>query len=314
MKKLNIRQVFNLAMILGFVLTLQSGCIYGVTGIKGDGNVVKQERNLDSFSAIDVGGAFKVFLTQGDKEFAIVEADENLLDVISTEVRGQTLVIKTTEDIRDSEAMNIYLTFKDLKKMDISGACDLSSENKLKLEDLELDCSGASDVDLKMEVMDLELDFSGASNIDLYGSAENVELDLSGASDLDAYDLEAEIYHADIRISSGAWFAEPLWAFRDVFTHEASVNNFKGTIAHELTHAVGYFHPENITRFSANLQALSPFDKLQFYFYVGHLYPFEVYESEFESDPDTLAYLKTQEYFAMMISGFMYDRKLGIYK
>ncbi len=204
MKKVNIRQVLNLAMILGFVLMLQSGCTYGFTGIKGDGNVVKQERQLESFNAIDVGGAFKVFLTQGDKEFAIVEADENLLDVISTEVRGQTLVIKTTEDIRDSEALNIYLTFKDLDKMDISGACHLTSENKLKLGDIELDCSGASDVDLKMEVQDLELDFSGASNIDLYGSAETVELDLSGASDLDAYDLEAEIYHADISGASHA--------------------------------------------------------------------------------------------------------------
>ncbi|MCD4682925.1 MAG: DUF2807 domain-containing protein [Bacteroidales bacterium] len=205
MKKVKIRQVLNLTIIIAFLLTLQSGCIYGVSGIKGDGNVVKQERQLDSFSSLDVGGAFKVFLTQGDKEFAIVEADENLLDVISTEVRGSTLVIKTTEDIRDSEALNIYLTFKELDELEISGACHLTGENKMKFDDLELDCSGASDLDLKLGAQNLTLDLSGASQIELYGSAETVDLDLSGASHLDAYDFEAEVYKADI---SGAAHAK----------------------------------------------------------------------------------------------------------
>jgi len=205
MKKVNIRKVLNFTMILAFMLMLQSGCIYGFTGIKGDGNVVKQERQLDSFSALDVGGAFKVFLTQGDKEFAIVEADENLLDVITTEVRGRTLVIKTSEDIRDSEALNIYLTFKDLEELEISGACHLTGENKMNFGDLDMDCSGASDIDIKLGAQNLTMDLSGASQIEIYGSAESVDLDLSGASHLDAYDLEVEIYNADI---SGAAHAK----------------------------------------------------------------------------------------------------------
>jgi hypothetical protein len=189
---------------LTFLLTLQSSCSYGFGDIKGNGNVTKQERQLDSFSGLDVGGAFKVFLTQGDKEFVIVEADENLLDVISTEVRGNTLVIKTTEDIRDSEALNIYLTFKDLDNMEISGACHLSAENKMKFENLDLDCSGASDVELKLAATKLTMDFSGASQIELYGSAETVDLDLSGASSFDGYDLEADIYFVDVSGASHA--------------------------------------------------------------------------------------------------------------
>lgn len=198
------KQLLTIAVALTFLLTLQSSCSYGFGGIKGNGNVTKQERQLGSFSGLDVGGAFKVFLTQGDKESVTVEADENLLDVISTEVRGNTLVIKTTEDINDSEALNIYLTFKDLDKMDISGACHLTGENKMKFDELDLECSGASDVELKMAAQKLSLDLSGASQIELYGSAESVDLDLSGASGFDGYDLEAEIYFADISGASHA--------------------------------------------------------------------------------------------------------------
>ena len=197
-------QLLSFALIFTFLLTLQSGCTYGFIGIKGNGNVVKQERQLNSFGALDVGGAFKVFLTQGDKEFVIVEADENLLDVISTEVRGNTLVIKTTEDIRDSEALNIYLTFKELDDIEISGACHLVGENKMKFGNLDLECSGASDVELKFAAQELSLDFSGASKVELYGSAESVDLDLSGASHFDGYDLEADIYNVDVSGASHA--------------------------------------------------------------------------------------------------------------
>ncbi len=184
MKKIKTSRTLNFVLILTFLLILQSGCSFGY-GIKGNGNVTRQDRQLNSFSALDVGGAFHVFLTQGDKEFVTVEADENLLDVISTEVRGNTLVIKTTEDIRNSEALNIYLTFKELDEMEISGACQLVGENKMKFRNLDLECSGASDVELKLAAQELSLDFSGASQIELYGSAESADLDLSGASDFD---------------------------------------------------------------------------------------------------------------------------------
>ena len=198
------KQLLTFAILLTFLLTLQSSCTYGFGGIKGNGNVTKQERQLNSFSALDVGGAFKVFLTQGDKEFVIVEADENLLDIIITEIRGNTLVIKTKEDIKDSEALNIYLTFKNLDDMEISGACHLSGENKMKFGDLDLECSGASDVELKMVTSKLSMDCSGASQVELYGSAESVDLDLSGASHYDGYDLEADIYFVDVSGASHA--------------------------------------------------------------------------------------------------------------
>jgi hypothetical protein len=204
MKTLKIRQITVLVVMLAFLLTLQSGCSYAFNGIKGNGNVVKQERQISSFNSLEVGGAFRVFLSQGDKVALTVEADENLLGVIKTNVIGNTLKISTTEDINNSEALNIYLTITDLKEMEISGACKLTCENKIKLNDLDMECSGASDVELKLAANNLELDFSGASQVDMFGSANEVNLDLSGASDLDAIELEAEKYTADISGASNA--------------------------------------------------------------------------------------------------------------
>jgi hypothetical protein len=204
MKTSKIKQIAGFGIILTFLLTLQSGCTYAFHGIKGNGNVVKQERQISSFNSLEVGGAFHVFLTQGDKAALTVEADENLLDAIKTNVIGNTLKISTSEDINDSHALNIYLTITKLEEMEISGACKLTCESKLNLEDIDLECSGASDVELKLAANDLDLDFSGASQVNMFGNANEVTLDLSGASDLDALELEAEKYSADISGASHA--------------------------------------------------------------------------------------------------------------
>ncbi len=201
MKNYKINRIVGLSFALAMLFVLQSGCTFASKGIKGDGNVVKQERSISSFDGIDVGGAFNVFLTQGESEKLVVEADENLLDIIVTEVRGSTLKIKTTEDIRESSKLNIYITFKDLKSLDVSGACDLVGENKFKLGDLDLDCSGASEMEMKLSAGNINLDCSGASSAELFGSAQSVNLDLSGASKYYAMDFEVAIYDAD---ASGA--------------------------------------------------------------------------------------------------------------
>ncbi len=207
MKNLKMNRMIMLSALLSIVLIIQTGCTFGFTGIRGNGNVVKQDRNLSPFNRLEVGGAFRVYLIQGDKEMVTVEADENLMDVIKTEVKGNTLHIRTTEDIRDSKALNLYITFKELKGMDISGACKLSAEDKLKFDDLELDISGASDFELKLIAQNLDLDFSGASDVTLYGNAESVKLDLSGASKLDASEMETGTYEADVSgASSGKIF------------------------------------------------------------------------------------------------------------
>ncbi len=186
------------AFLLALVWTMTSGCTYAAHGVKGDGNVVKQERSVSPFTGIEVGGAFQVYLTQGGSESLVVEADENLLDLIETEVRNNTLMIRTKKDIRDPKALNVYVTFKELNNLDISGACQLSAEDKLKFGDMDMDCSGASQIDLKFSASKLSIDCSGASQMELYGAAENMDLDLSGASHLDASDLEVKVCNADV--------------------------------------------------------------------------------------------------------------------
>ena len=66
------------------------------------------------FSAIEIGGVLNVYLEQGDTEALTVEADENLLDIIETENRGKTLVIRLKKgvELKKAKQKNVYVTLK----------------------------------------------------------------------------------------------------------------------------------------------------------------------------------------------------------
>ncbi len=195
----------TLSVIFTLLLLASSGlmgsCI-DIKGVKGDGNVVKEERAISGFTSLEVSGAFHVYLYQGKSEALTVEADQNLMQYIKTEVKGDKLEIYTEKSIRKATELNIYLTFEELEMIDISGAVSITGENMMQFEELFLDGSGASEIQLNMEVARLVVDFSGASEIELVGNAKTATFDLSGASEIDAYDFI--ISHCELEVSGAS--------------------------------------------------------------------------------------------------------------
>ena len=60
-------------------------------GVRGNGNVQTEVRQAASFNKIEVSNGLDLFLTQGTEESISIQADENLLEVIKTEVNGGIL-------------------------------------------------------------------------------------------------------------------------------------------------------------------------------------------------------------------------------
>ncbi len=150
-----------------------------------------ENREVSGFSRIEVGGAFNVYLSAGSSEAVRIEADEDDLGNIITEVRGNTLEVKARRGVNNVKG-DVYITYKSIDELHCSGASAVTTENPIKTSDFELHCSGASEIELALEVDDLEIHASGASQIELSGKAINQEIHLSGAGTLDAFELEGE--------------------------------------------------------------------------------------------------------------------------
>jgi hypothetical protein len=167
-------------------------------GIHGDGKVIRETRVVPTFDAIDLSGAWDVTLKQGANQELTIETDDNIMPLVRTEVVNGVLRIDIKKPVGHTTKMALYITVKDLKNIDASGAVDIHTETRLALPELSIDASGASDVNMEVAVQKLSLDCSGASKIKLKGTATDVRMDLSGASDIFAYELLAENYGIEI--------------------------------------------------------------------------------------------------------------------
>jgi hypothetical protein len=168
--------------------------------VRGNHEVIKSERNTGSFTGIKVSSGVDVYLTQGDNEKVVVEADENLHEYIITRVKGDVLHVYTDANIRDAERERVYVTMKDISSAETTSAGDIVGETPVHADRLELSASSAGDIKLEIHVKDLRIDISSSGDMTLTGEAEKMDANLSSAGDLEASELETR--EADISVSS----------------------------------------------------------------------------------------------------------------
>ena len=62
--------------------------------VRGSGDIVTEVREVSDFSEVHLEGSGDVVVEMGENESLTVEADDNLLELITTSVRGSRLVIE----------------------------------------------------------------------------------------------------------------------------------------------------------------------------------------------------------------------------
>jgi len=198
MKQFKRISLFLIAIVIG-----TTSCINAqFSSEKGNGNLVKQDREIGHFTAISAGTGLDVYVVQGDKEAVTVETDENLQDNIITEVRGNKLVVKIEDRIRRAKAKSVYITLIDVNEISISSGCDFETKSTLKVKELDIEVSSGAGAKLDIHADKLSCSSSSGSGTDLWGTANYFYAKASSGSHLDARELTAKICKA--KASSGA--------------------------------------------------------------------------------------------------------------
>ena len=178
-------------LIFFFLVSVTTACAQNTTG---NGNVVEENRPVEPFSAIDIGGVLNVYLTQGDTETVTVEADENLLDLIITENRGNTLVVKLKKgvDIKKAKEKNVYITLRAIDELEVSGVVNVKSTNALTADAFDLDIGGVSNTDLELRCNQLDAQADMVGNLTLRGEVQEANIRNGGVGSLKAFDLKVD--------------------------------------------------------------------------------------------------------------------------
>src|SRR5258708_36222583 len=106
----------TLAVILPVLL---SSCIHGV---RGSGVRKTEQRDLPVFSAIETSGVFDVEVNCQKPASVEIEADDNIVPLVQTDVRGGVLYVSTTKSYSSSGGIKLRITVPDLASVKNTGA------------------------------------------------------------------------------------------------------------------------------------------------------------------------------------------------
>lgn len=145
------------------------------TEIVGSGNVITRDVAVNSFSQLNVSGVFNVILAQGSKEAVKIEAEDNLQELVQVNGEGSTLTVSMKKDvnIKHSKKMNVYITFKQLKGLDLKTVGNVTTTGTLNFDDLQFNNKSVGNVTLKLSARSVNLENKSVGNLDLEGKADN---------------------------------------------------------------------------------------------------------------------------------------------
>ena len=188
MKKI-IHGFFFLLVLFVFFIT----AVTSAQSITGNGNVIRETRTVSPFNEIESDGVFNVYISQGSSENIVVEADDNIVPFITTISKNNKLKLSSKDEaeIKKSTKLNIYVTVKNIDKINFSGVGDLETEGKLNLTELKIDNSGVGNIKLEIDCDRLDIENNSVGNINLTGKADNVKIEHNGVGNVKAFDLTA---------------------------------------------------------------------------------------------------------------------------
>ena len=164
--------------------------------VEPSGTVVTREINLKPFTKLKASGVYELVLKQGADESIRIEADEALQAYFTIREGVNELEINTEKlkNIRWREGfkMKVYLTYKNLERMDLNMVGNVRSEGSLQFTQLTIDHNGVGNVTLDLKGNELNIENSSVGNITLTGRAQQARFVNSGVGNLRAGDFEVE--------------------------------------------------------------------------------------------------------------------------
>jgi len=196
MKRINLL----IALIIPLLMSCHSNAGNWFKSVTGNGHVTKVTRQVESFDGVKASAGIDVYLFQGDEEKVVVEADENLLDCIRTEVKGSTLHCYIDCTIHYSKEMKVYVNYKMLNKLEASSGANIFGETAVRTGTLDIGVSSGADVKVEVYAEKVYCDVSSGSDATITGKASHFRGNASSGADIKAEDLKVST--CDVSASS----------------------------------------------------------------------------------------------------------------
>ena len=197
----------KLALLL-LIALLVSGCHHGLRSeVKGSGKRERQKREVAQFTSITTEGAFTIEVTCQKDQSLEVEGDDNILNLVTAEVRNNVLRLSNNGNYSTSEPVKFKISVPNLELLSVSGAGKIAIKG-MNNEKFKIDSDGAPEITASGSTKLVDIHTNGAGKIDTNtlhamraivntNGVTRVELDVQEQLDVKVNGPSSVIYKGD---------------------------------------------------------------------------------------------------------------------
>lgn len=155
--------------------------------VTGEGSSVTQNLNIDNFTSVGVALNAKVILTQGNSQKVSIQGQQNIIDLIKKEVKGDAWNIGFPDgtNAKNYDKLIINITMPTFKNLAIAGSSEILTNGDFNnLGDVELQIAGSGDISVGGSAQDVNIEIAGSGRVDVADlSSSDCNVEIAGSGD-----------------------------------------------------------------------------------------------------------------------------------
>jgi hypothetical protein len=187
MRQSNVMRVMSLFRVL-ITSNLLSACgsggnILGIT--QGSGNVKNETRQVSGISAVQLDTSGELTLSQGDTESLTIEAEDNILPLLTSDISSGTLKLgtKPNTNFSASKPIKYMLVVKSLNTLTDNGSGKITAGDLTVDSPLSITGNGSGNTTIaNVQSGAVQLKLSGSGGLSLNSlKSDKIAIDISGS-------------------------------------------------------------------------------------------------------------------------------------
>jgi hypothetical protein len=162
--------------------------------INGSGNVITETRSISALTDVDVSGDFEIHLKQAATTTLTINAEDNIMGVIETGVRGNTLYVRVKDrtSLHHHKPMKVYIQSPIFQRVQFDGSGTIDNQDTIHTSLFKFELNGSGDGWMVLDVNDLTTTINGSGKMVLKGSANTHNSEINGSGEIAGIDLEVQ--------------------------------------------------------------------------------------------------------------------------
>jgi hypothetical protein len=162
--------------------------------LRGSGKIISQVRNVGNFKSLSAATSINVDVTVGSTYEVTVEADDNVIEFVKTEVVGGTLKVRYADNTSLRNAtVTVHVIVPTLEKLMASSSASIIVDGILaNTQKIEFDASSSANIEATVDAPQIDADANSSAEIKLSGKTQTFRVEVSSSGNIEANELLSE--------------------------------------------------------------------------------------------------------------------------